>query len=171
MPDGPFEPRPGSEAPIYVGAHGEPALDRAIRLADGLLCYVSEPAHAAQRYESYLAALERGGRSRPSLPFVLTHVCHVAVDAETAWRQAGPGIAYLESELPGAPRRTVDDLDPSAFLVGTPDDVAARLADLYAAVPFDHFAFWARLPGLTTAQASTAQRLFADKVAPRIGQP
>jgi alkanesulfonate monooxygenase SsuD/methylene tetrahydromethanopterin reductase-like flavin-dependent oxidoreductase (luciferase family) len=170
VPDGPFEPRPASEAPIYVGAHGEPALDRAVRLADGLLTYVSEPAHAVQRYASYLAALERGGRSPSSLPFVLTHVCHVAADAQTAWREAGPGIAYLESELPGAPQRTVDDLDPSDYLVGTPDDVAVRLADLYAAAPFDHFAFWARLPGLKASQASTALRLFADEVAPRIGE-
>lgn len=169
VPDGPFEPRPGPTAPMYVGAHGQPALDRAVRLADGLLTYVSEPAHASNRYVNYLAALERGERTRSSMPFVLTHVCHVASNATIAWQQAGPGIAYLESGLPGAQQRTANDLDPSAYLVGTPEDIAARLADLHSKVPFDHFAYWARLPGLTVQQASAAQQLFANEVAPRIG--
>jgi alkanesulfonate monooxygenase SsuD/methylene tetrahydromethanopterin reductase-like flavin-dependent oxidoreductase (luciferase family) len=166
LPDGPFEPRPDAPAPIYVGATGGPALDRAVRLADGLLTYVAEPRHAIERYAAYADALERHGRARETFPFVLTSVCHVAADAETAWEQAAPGIAYLESALRPEPLRP-EDLDRTDYLVGAPDDVAERLAALYAHAPFDQFAFWARLPGLGKEQAATAQRLFAEAVMPR----
>jgi alkanesulfonate monooxygenase SsuD/methylene tetrahydromethanopterin reductase-like flavin-dependent oxidoreductase (luciferase family) len=166
LPDGPFEPRPDPRAPIYVGATGGPALDRAVRLADGLLTYVAEPRHALDRYTAYAEALERNGRARETFPFVLTGVCHVAEDADQAWREAAPGIAYLESALRPDPLRP-EDLDRDEYLVGTPADVADRLAALYRDVRFDQFAFWARLPGIGQQQAATAQRLFAEQVVPR----
>lgn len=169
LPDGPFEPRPPANAPIYVGATGGPALDRTVRLADGLLTYVAEPRHAHERYANYVEALERHGRARETFPFVLTGVCHVATDPDVAWQQAAPGIAYLESALRPEPLRP-EDLDREEYLVGTPADVADRLAALHADVPFDQFAFWARLPGLTKEQAATAQRLFAGAVMPRLRQ-
>jgi alkanesulfonate monooxygenase SsuD/methylene tetrahydromethanopterin reductase-like flavin-dependent oxidoreductase (luciferase family) len=169
LPDGPFEPRPDAPAPIYVGATGGPALDRAVRLADGLLTYVAEPRHARERYANYADALERHGRARETFPFVLTGVCHVHADADQAWEQAAPGIAYLESALRPEPLRP-EDLDRADYLVGTPDDVAERLAALYADVPFDQFAFWARLPGISKEQAATAQRLFAEAVRPHFRQ-
>jgi hypothetical protein len=35
-------------------------------------------------------------------------------------------------------------------------------------MPFDHFAFWARLPGLSHEQAMTSLALFAGQVVPRM---
>jgi alkanesulfonate monooxygenase SsuD/methylene tetrahydromethanopterin reductase-like flavin-dependent oxidoreductase (luciferase family) len=169
LPDGPFALR--TDAPIYVGATGGQAVDRAVRLADGLISYVSKPADVAARYAALTGALDRHGRPRESFPFVLTGFAHVAADADTAWREAGPGFAYLESALAagsGNPPISAADLDPAEYLVGSPEDVAGRLRALRDTVPFDHFAFWHRLPGLTMEQASTAQRLFATDVMPLI---
>jgi hypothetical protein len=42
------------------------------------------------------------------------------------------------------------------------------MSALFSTVPFDHFAFWARLPGLSPDQASRSQRLFADEVIPSL---
>ncbi|HVX44773.1 MAG TPA: LLM class flavin-dependent oxidoreductase [Mycobacteriales bacterium] len=164
IPDGRFALI--SEMPIHIGATGGPALDRAVRLGDGLLSYVAEPGQLHQRYADYHAALERAGRPPATFPFSWTSICHVAADAETAWSEAAPGIAYLESAL----RRdalTADDLDPTEYLVGSPVDVARRLVEAHERSPFDRFAFWSRLPGLTRAQASAAQARFAAEVVPR----
>lgn len=163
LPDGAFAPQ--RDVPIHVGATGGPALDRAVRLGDGLLAYVAEPEHAAVRYSDYTAALRRGGRDRADLPFTLTSVCHVAADADVAWEQAAQGIAYLESALRTESLRP-EDLRRADYLVGTPEQVSVRLQALFADVPVDRFAFWARLPGLTYEQASAAQRLFAAEVMP-----
>lgn len=167
LPDGPFEPRPDPSAPIYVGATGGPALERAVRLADGLLTYVAEPALVSGRYADYLETLDRMGRDRASFPFVLTSVCHVAPDADAAWQRAARGIAYLESALRPEPLAP-DALDPADYLVGTPDQIAERLTALYGNVPFDHFAFWARLPGLSYEEAASSQALFVKEVAPAL---
>lgn len=162
LPAGSFAPT--TRAPVYVGATGGPALDRAVRMADGLLTYVAEPRHAYERYAAYVDALDRHDRAPETFPFVLTSVCHVADDAELAWERAAPGLAYLESALRPEPLDP-SDLDRDDYLVGTPAQVAERLAALHAEVPFDHFAFWARLPGLDHAEAAEAQRRFATEVA------
>ena len=135
-----------------------------MRLGDGLLVYVAEPADAAERYAMFTEALARAHRGR--IPFVLTGVLHVADTQERAWEQPGPALAYLESHLRGE-QLTADDLRPGAFLIGSPDVVAERLADLYAAVPFDHYAFWGRMPGLTHEHARESLRLFTTHVMPR----
>src|SRR5690242_885805 len=172
VPDLPFEPRPAAGAPIWFGAVGEPAVDRAVRQADGLLVYVSEPADAAGRYAVLAGALARHGRDRATFPWALTTLVHVAEDADLAWREASAGLAYLESALRDAggegPALRPEDMDRDRYLVGTPDEVADRLIALYREAPFDHLAFWGRLPGLTAARAAAATRLFAAEVAPRV---
>jgi alkanesulfonate monooxygenase SsuD/methylene tetrahydromethanopterin reductase-like flavin-dependent oxidoreductase (luciferase family) len=99
---------------------------------------------------------------------------HLHGDADRAWEEAAPGIAYLEGAIAdygagGAPApRPAPGLRRDAFLVGTPDEVADRLRELHRACGFDHYAFWARLPGLTLEQSLASMRLFASEVAPRV---
>jgi alkanesulfonate monooxygenase SsuD/methylene tetrahydromethanopterin reductase-like flavin-dependent oxidoreductase (luciferase family) len=158
LPDGPFSPTPAGPAPIYIGAVSPTAVDRAVRLGDGLIVYVTELAAVADRYAVLREAMRRHGRV--GFPFVLTGVAYVARDAEEAWAQAGPALARLESGLRGV-ELTADHLDREAYLVGTPQEVAARLTALHAEVPFDHFAFWGRLPGITVDQARDSMTLLA----------
>lgn len=172
LPDGPFTPQPPADAPIYVGAVVPAAVERAVRLADGLLVYVTAERDIAERYATYATALTEAGRDPATFPFVWTSVAHVAASADQAWSEAGPALAYLEDQLRLARGETepitADDLDPADFLVGTPAEVAARLTEVRAAVPYDHFAFWGRLPGLTGEQARRATALFAAAVIPAV---
>jgi alkanesulfonate monooxygenase SsuD/methylene tetrahydromethanopterin reductase-like flavin-dependent oxidoreductase (luciferase family) len=172
LPDGPFSPQPPAHAPIYVGAVAPAAVDRGVRLADGLLVDVTAEEDLYGRYETYTDALERAGRKPETFPFVWTSVAHVSASAEEAWAEAGPTLAYLEDQLRIARGEekpiTVDDLDSGAFLVGSPAEVAARLRAIRERAPFDHFAFWGRLPGLSAEQAARATELFAAEVIPAV---
>jgi alkanesulfonate monooxygenase SsuD/methylene tetrahydromethanopterin reductase-like flavin-dependent oxidoreductase (luciferase family) len=139
-------------------------VERAVRIGDGLIVYCGShrdlPPRAAQ--------LDRILGARDGFRFVATGIMHVEEDGDRAWARAAPAIAYLEGEVARlrgaeapAPRR-------EDFLVGTPDDVAERLAALHAATGFDHFAHWARLPGLDHAAALASLRLVAERVLPRV---
>ena len=45
--------------------------------------------------------------------------------------------------------------------------VGSGVLYLHERTPFDHFCFWARLPGVTHEQALQNMRLFASEVGPR----
>jgi alkanesulfonate monooxygenase SsuD/methylene tetrahydromethanopterin reductase-like flavin-dependent oxidoreductase (luciferase family) len=167
VPDGPFEPRPAPGAPIYLGGVAPAAVDRAVRIGDGLMVYVTEYDGLPARYETYLEALAAHQRERAHFPFFWTTAVYLAESSDQAWAEAGPALAYLETPLRDVPL-TADELPRERLLVGTPAEVAARLTDLYSVVPFDHLAFWSRLPGLTVDQARRSQQLFMDEVAPRL---
>ena len=48
------------------------------------------------------------------------------------------------------------------------EELAEGLARLHEEAPYDHFCFWARLPGITHEQALANIHLFASEVAPRV---
>ncbi|TDO49985.1 alkanesulfonate monooxygenase SsuD/methylene tetrahydromethanopterin reductase-like flavin-dependent oxidoreductase (luciferase family) [Kribbella sp. VKM Ac-2527] len=167
VPDGPFEPRPPAGAPIYVGAVAPTAVDRAVRLGDGLVVYVTEYDDLAARYDVLLEALAQNDRDRASFPFVWTTMVHLADSSDQAWEEAAPALAYLESPLRDEHVQPAD-LPRDRLLVGTPDEVGDLLQEIHAEVPFDHLAFWARLPGLAVPQSRRSQQLFANHVIPRL---
>jgi alkanesulfonate monooxygenase SsuD/methylene tetrahydromethanopterin reductase-like flavin-dependent oxidoreductase (luciferase family) len=177
LPDLPFGPRPGGRIPVYVGAVSEPAIDRAVRIADGLLVYCATPRDFARRYGLLKQVLTERGRDHSEFPFVATGIVHVDQDADRAWEQAAPAIAYLEGAIagyvagrhqpPAGPSRP-EGLRREDLLVGAPNQVAERLISLHRQVPYDQFAFWARLPGFTHEQAMDAIRLFASEVIPKV---
>jgi alkanesulfonate monooxygenase SsuD/methylene tetrahydromethanopterin reductase-like flavin-dependent oxidoreductase (luciferase family) len=184
LPDLPFGPRPDRSIPIYVGAVSGQAVDRAVRIADGLIVYCGQPRDFIERYGLLKQVLAKRGRNQHGFPFVATGIVHVDRDANRAWEQAAPAIAYLEgaisgyaagrggpapsSDAPLPPEADVEHLQAVDFLVGTPEEVAERLVMLHRQAPYDHFAFWGRLPGLTHEQALRAMRLFACEVAPTV---
>ena len=49
-----------------------------------------------------------------------------------------------------------------------PDEVAEGLTRLREEAPYDHFCFWARLPGTTHEQALESMRLFASEATPGV---
>jgi alkanesulfonate monooxygenase SsuD/methylene tetrahydromethanopterin reductase-like flavin-dependent oxidoreductase (luciferase family) len=173
LPDGPFTPTPGRRIPIYLGAFGAPALDRAARIADGLLLYGGDG--AVQRYGMWRDALARAGRTE-HVPVVLGTTVHVAGDDATAWQEAAPAIAILDHgfavhQLPaGTPTPPVPEPETlhRDALVGSPATVADRIVDLYRQVPFDHFCLWGRLPGFTHRAAVEAITTFAAEVVPAV---
>jgi alkanesulfonate monooxygenase SsuD/methylene tetrahydromethanopterin reductase-like flavin-dependent oxidoreductase (luciferase family) len=173
--DLPFEPRPGREIPIYLGGYTKPAIDRAVRLADGFLVGGRKP--PGEMYGLLREALQRHGRGPDGFPFKISTTVFVNEDPERAWNVVSPGIAYQANRYaewgtdPGEPkpkRIRPEDLPRERYYVGAPEEVAEKLIGLYEAAPYDHLCFWARLPGVAHEQALESMRLFASEVAPRV---
>ncbi len=160
--DSAMTPSPRRRVPLYVGGVTEAGLRRAVRLGDGVIIYCGTSADLLAR-RALLDTIA------PDTPLICTSVVHVAEDADRAWIEAGPGIAYLEGQINTyAGRANTPVLRRADYLVGTPDEVAARLADLAGELRFEHFAHWARLPGLSHEQAMASLRLFASDVLPKV---
>jgi alkanesulfonate monooxygenase SsuD/methylene tetrahydromethanopterin reductase-like flavin-dependent oxidoreductase (luciferase family) len=174
--DLPFGPRSEGRLPVYIGAFADPAIERAARLADGFLASAGGGAFG-ETYRKVLAALERHGRAGEEFPYVASGVVFVHEDAGRAREIVGPAIAYQRTRYsewgtdrdeprPGPIRE--EDLPWERYLVGTPEEVAEALIELYQEAPYDHLCFWGRLPGVTHQQALANMRLFASRVAPRV---
>jgi alkanesulfonate monooxygenase SsuD/methylene tetrahydromethanopterin reductase-like flavin-dependent oxidoreductase (luciferase family) len=101
-------------------------------------------------------------------PLICTGIMHVDDDADRAWADAAPGIAYLEGEIASYGGTEPPPLNREDYLVGTPDDVAARLIDLHAATRFVHFAHWLRLPTMSHEAAMRSLELIADRIVPAV---
>jgi alkanesulfonate monooxygenase SsuD/methylene tetrahydromethanopterin reductase-like flavin-dependent oxidoreductase (luciferase family) len=174
--DLPFEPRPERRPPIFIGAFADPAIDRAARMADGFLASAGGGAFV-ETYRKVKEALARHGRADEDFPYVASGVAYVSEDPERARSDVAPAIAYQRSryaewgtdrERPKPEPIQPEDLPWERYLVGTPDEVSQGLIELHQEAPYDHFCFWARLPGITHELALENLRLFASEVVPRV---
>jgi alkanesulfonate monooxygenase SsuD/methylene tetrahydromethanopterin reductase-like flavin-dependent oxidoreductase (luciferase family) len=175
--DLPVTPSPARRVPLYIGGTTEPALRRAIRIGDGVIIYCATPqdfrarralldiALAGQRDTQTTASV-----APASVPLVCTGILHVADDPDQAWAEASTGIAYLEGGIASYSNTNAVVHDRANYLVGTPEVVARRLAALHDDVRFDHFAYWARLPGLSHARAMESLRMVASRVLPALAE-
>lgn len=155
-------PRPERPIPILIGAVTEPALRRAERVADGILVYCGTISDLRARLELI--------KSRGiELPVIVTGILHVAPSSDQAWAEAAAGIGYLEGEIAKYGNSAITgELRRDDYLVGTPDEVASRLAALHRDFGFDQFAHWARLPGLSHDRCTETLRLVTSELLPRV---
>jgi probable F420-dependent oxidoreductase len=174
--DLPFEPRPEKRPPIYVGAFADPAIDRAVRLADGFLASAGGGS-LADTYRRVRETLARHGRDDEDFPFVASGVVYVHEDPERALADVAPAISYQRSryaewgtdrDRPRPEPVRPEDLPWERYLVGSPDEVAEGLIRLHQEAPYDHYCYWGRLPGITHEQALANARLFASEVMPKV---
>jgi alkanesulfonate monooxygenase SsuD/methylene tetrahydromethanopterin reductase-like flavin-dependent oxidoreductase (luciferase family) len=118
-------PIPAEPMEVWIGGHAPPALDRAARLGDG---WIAAPwatdEQAAELAGAYRKACEGHGRTPSAV--VLRRDIHVGGDEADARRVAQP---LLDGGYRG--------MDPSATVVGSPEQVAARFA-AYAEMGYDH---------------------------------
>jgi alkanesulfonate monooxygenase SsuD/methylene tetrahydromethanopterin reductase-like flavin-dependent oxidoreductase (luciferase family) len=169
IPGVPVRPQPERRVPVLVGAVAERAVERAIRIGDGLIVYCGKPADFPPRRATLDRALARSCVVSADFPLVWTSILHVAESPDQAWEEASPGIAYLEGQLSALRGAPPAALAPQDYLVGTPNEVAERLVEIHRLTPYDHFAHWARLPGLSHQRAMQTLRLVAERLIPAVG--
>ncbi len=155
-------PRPRGEIPIYAAGVTAAGLRRAARVGDGVIIYCATPADLIERRQ----LLDEVVDNPP--PLICTGIMHVDDDADRAWADAAPGIAYLEGEIASYGGTEPPALRRDDYLVGTPDDIAERLIALHEATRFVHFAHWLRLPTLSHQAAMRSLELIAGRVVPAV---
>lgn len=159
---GEVTPRPAGKIPVYVAGVTAAGLRRAVRLGDGVIIYCATPADLIARRN----LLDEVTDDPP--PLICTGIMHVDDDADRAWADAAPGIAYLEGEIASYGGTEPPSLHREDYLVGTPDDIAARLIALHESTRFVHFAHWLRLPGMSHEATMRSLELVAGRVIPAV---
>lgn len=159
---------------LFVGGGVAAAARRAARLHLPMFPMNTDPSiKAAYEDEAKKVGYTKGYVIEPSGPTFV----HVAEDPARAWEEIGPYVLYEsqtyssfqtpgQHSLPGVKAATVDDLKQSPqYVVGTPDDVLARLQALPAntGITFNPLA-----GGLPPALAWPSLDLFANKVLPHL---
>ena len=178
----PKPPRPGGP-PVWIGAHAEPAVRRAGRIADGFMAGSVPPESFGQQVRWALEEVERRGRDPETFELsvyvptfawpdvdawerVRDHYWYMVwkyEDTEDAHGRTGPALA--PPPLTAAQERELRD----AMVIGTPEEVAHGILRFQeaAGVPIHYIAqlYW---PGLDPGVQSEALAFFADEVAPLV---
>ena len=157
LTDAAMEPKPVQKPhpPVWIGANGETALRRAVRLGDGFFGAGSAPTvRFAEQVQVVRAALADAGRDPASFP--IAKRLYVAVDDDAA-----RGRQRINDALERMYGRRVADIEAAA-VAGSPADCAAEAAAVAAA--------GAELILFTTLfdQAEQAERIAAE-VVPHLG--
>lgn len=161
--------RPG--VPVWVGARGARAIDRAARMSSGWLTAGA----GRTEFEAYRAACERHGRP-------LGTVCALKNVFVGDWSVAGPHATYMQTnyrqwygEAADLPVDTADvrvsdryPLPLDWYIIGDPSFVAEQIAAYREEVPFDHLVMVMHFPGMDTRTSGRSIRDFAEKVMPRL---
>ncbi len=166
--------------PIWIGARAEVAVRRAGRIGDGFIV-----SRGREQVRWFREAAEEAGRDPDALGLSTIRIVHVAESEEQALKEIGEGLLYhenmyaswfkkagtLEHEADLAAFRSVADLPTDRYILGDPDTVAAKIAELEEQYGFNELILWGRLPGVPLEVASRSLRAFAEHVMPRFADP
>ncbi len=181
-----FPPPVQNPFPVWVGARGDKALERAARLG----CHLASVGAVEHRLK-YIEALKRHGRD--SREFNVTHLlmCYVAETKDRAWDdcaqplhhvmseyqvwadesgdQTGDGVAEANVPSPDELRATqyCESFGRSA-IVGDPQSVLAELIACHAESPGTHLTLMMSLPGMDPTRTRNSLELFAREVMPEL---
>jgi alkanesulfonate monooxygenase SsuD/methylene tetrahydromethanopterin reductase-like flavin-dependent oxidoreductase (luciferase family) len=161
--------QPGG-VPIWVGARGARALERAARLGDGWLAAGA----GREEYVAYRAACERHGRAVG--PIAALRNVWVG-----DWEQAAPHATYMQTSYRRwygeAADLPVDTAEPRAangyplpldwYWIGDPEFIVEQIEAAREDVPFDHLIMVMHMPGMEWAQSGASIARFATDVLPR----
>ena len=189
LPDGPegsmlpvLPPPAQARVPIYVGGLARAAIDRAARLADGVLPYdfLNPDEKFPRLWESALApAMARHGRTQADFRIILCTSMWAADDPEREYEELfRPALEYQFGQYakwaggwgePGyATPETLEDR--RNLLVDTPENIARRLLEIRRRAPFHELMFWYRFRGIPHERAMEHLELVAKRVVPLLGE-
>jgi alkanesulfonate monooxygenase SsuD/methylene tetrahydromethanopterin reductase-like flavin-dependent oxidoreductase (luciferase family) len=174
--------------PIWIGARGDAALDRAAQHGFHLAS-VGAPEHRA----NYIEALKRHGRNPDDFNIGQLVCGYTAPDTNTAWDRSADGIshvlqAYIDWTVESGDQTGEGDWDleakgpsgdhirqardPDFFgqpcHVGDPDAMYESLKAYLEASPCTHLVVMMSLPGTDPEHTRESIKLFAEEVAPRL---
>jgi alkanesulfonate monooxygenase SsuD/methylene tetrahydromethanopterin reductase-like flavin-dependent oxidoreductase (luciferase family) len=171
--------------PIWVGARGDRALDRAARLG----CHLAGV--SSEHRQRYREALARNGREPDAYAVSQMVLVYVAETRERAWREAAQPVHHMLTLYRDWAAQAGDDNNddqasraiPSAeqmqreqagtffgepAFIGTPDFVYAGLRDLLVRSPCTHLVLMGVLPGVPSEGTRRNIELFAREVMPKL---
>jgi alkanesulfonate monooxygenase SsuD/methylene tetrahydromethanopterin reductase-like flavin-dependent oxidoreductase (luciferase family) len=156
-------PRQQPHMPLWLGAHKEPGVRRAARIADTWTVPPEfTPARIAEFVEAFRDERSKAGRPMPQ-GFPLRREVMLGSSREDAMerfqqRARGRYIAYAERELgshdPDAVRERFADAVKGHVVAGTPDQVIADLTALSLAVPVNPIMVRPHWPGMSAAEVT-----------------
>jgi alkanesulfonate monooxygenase SsuD/methylene tetrahydromethanopterin reductase-like flavin-dependent oxidoreductase (luciferase family) len=167
----PFQrPRP----PIWLGANGEKGVRRVARVGDAWIA----PPNVKMRWvkghlEYYLDELAKQGIDPAGRELPLIRELYIGDTDESAAAEVSDFLRteYAEYSVYGDEvsywRTMFDELLAKAFLIGSPDTVAAKLEDL-AGAGFNHFIFRVSWKGMPFEQSLRTIERLAAEVMPRL---
>lgn len=171
--------------PIWIGARGDKALDRAARLGFNLAS-VGVAHHRAK----YIEALKRHGRNPDDFNIVQLVTAYCADTHEKAWNDIAEGFSHvlkyyhdwavasgdITGDVEGQAVPTAEQFRKEqkgeffgepAF-VGTPDEVLAGLQDYLSRSPSSHLVMYMSMPGNDPKNTRRSMELFAQHVMPKL---
>lgn len=179
-----LSPRPVQKPhpPIWIGARGKKAIERAARMGFHLM-----GTGEVEQQRDYDRALERHGRNPKDFFLAQLRWVYVAESREKAWDTVGEHLYYLftsafpllqqagdlpadraMSQLPSLEQlRTIDPTIPGgAPIVGTPEDCIRAIERYQQETRVTHLAMGMHLPGLAPEKVRGCLELFAREVMP-----
>ncbi|MCC7361254.1 MAG: LLM class flavin-dependent oxidoreductase [Anaerolineales bacterium] len=177
---GRIEPRPPAAPQLWLGGWGELSLKRAAELGDA---WVPGPTANLEKLlaaqAQYRANLKAAGKDPAAYPNPLTREVVIADTREQAWALAEQYLMVnyrdeygggWQHPLIGSQDRTpVDQLEALSkdrFLVGSPDDVIAKLKRFQDTFGVDHLICRLYFPGMPHDHILHELRLLAKEVMP-----
>ncbi|MGH7838145.1 MAG: LLM class flavin-dependent oxidoreductase [Candidatus Binataceae bacterium] len=174
-------PRPVQKdgPPIWVGCRTAKATERAARMGFHLLATLGpDPAIP------YHAALRKLGRDPHQFNVAQLRAVHLAPSADQAWSEAAPHLHYMMTHYDqwlaeandaagdkevwkiNSPADLRNSPIAGGLMIGTADEVAAKLKKFRAEYACTHFIMASQLPGLDPRVATRSLELFAREVMP-----
>lgn len=167
--------------PLWIGARGKKAVERAARLGCHFLG-VSDP----KAQETYDNALRQHGRDPKDYYAAQLRWTYVAPTRDQAWDDAQEHLHYMLSWYgrwlaeagdfkgderfgqlpPPAQLRHTDQRLIGAPMVGSPDEIAREIEQFTKTVRTTHLVLGMHLPGLDPAKSRRSMELFAKEVMP-----
>ena len=168
--------------PLGIGARGLKPTRRAAKYGCHLM------GGAIGQYDVYVKALQDCGRNPKEFDVMNLRPIYVHRDPEQAWKEAGEHIFYLfqnygkwfgaagdlkidtqmgEMNVPTAAQARDTEFWRNVVVLGTPEQVTARLLEEHKNAPCDHLIFFV-LPGLPQDKMLKSMELFATEVMPHL---
>lgn len=160
--------------PILVSGMARPAIRRAVKIGDGTISYEFErPEEKVPAYweNTLRPELEAAGRGLDDFRWHASFAMWVSDDPERDWHELIlPAFTFQQSQYGKfAGGDGAFDAGPMAeHLIGTPEDIAERLAATWQRAPWHDLGFFFRLPGVPHDRALGQLELVQKRLVPAL---